>query len=147
MLRMDFESASDLLALLLNTSERLARPLVPRQDIASVGPLPGETAPETRQSQGKGNMTGVEVVERFFGRIANRAQQVMCGLQGHDALLHFGEGHISLLCTSCGHETPGWNVEGSPLARRSTITMTARPATRVTSRVVRMPAAPERRVA
>jgi hypothetical protein len=90
-------------------------------------------------------MTAVEVVAGVFGRIANRAQQVMCGLQGHYALLHFGEGHISLLCTSCGHQTPGWDVQGSPLARRSATISTARPA--ATARVVRMPAPRERQAA
>jgi hypothetical protein len=37
-------------------------------------------------------------------------RQFICGLHGHDALLHFGQGRISLQCTSCGYETPGWDV-------------------------------------
>ena len=41
-------------------------------------------------------------------------QQFICGLHGHDALLHFGQGRLSLQCTSCGYETPGWDVKGDP---------------------------------
>jgi hypothetical protein len=41
-------------------------------------------------------------------------RQFLCGLHGHDALLHFEQGRISLQCTSCGYETPGWDVQGVP---------------------------------
>jgi hypothetical protein len=44
-------------------------------------------------------------------------RQFICGLHGHDALLHFGQGRISLQCTSCGYETPGWDVHGAPERR------------------------------
>lgn len=39
-----------------------------------------------------------------------RLRQFFCGLGGHDALRHFEAGRVSLLCTSCGHETPGWTT-------------------------------------
>lgn len=42
-----------------------------------------------------------------------RLGQWICGLHGHDSLLHFERGRVSLLCTSCGHETPGWDVKGT----------------------------------
>lgn len=32
-----------------------------------------------------------------------------CGLRGHDALLHFEDKRISLKCTSCTWESPGWD--------------------------------------
>jgi hypothetical protein len=35
-------------------------------------------------------------------------RQTLCGLRGHDALLHFEDDRMSLQCVSCGHETPGW---------------------------------------
>jgi hypothetical protein len=89
-------------------------------------------------------MTGAE---GFWTRLTTRAQQGLCGLHGHDALLHFGDGRISLLCTSCGHETPGWEVEGSPLARRATAIIATRQVQASTHRVVRLPAAHERQVA
>jgi hypothetical protein len=71
-------------------------------------------------------------------RVALQLRQFLCGLHGHDSLLHFERGRISLLCTSCGHESPGWEVKAAP----------SRPETAdVKSRVVRMPLIRERRVA
>jgi hypothetical protein len=39
-----------------------------------------------------------------------KMRQFFCGLTGHDSLLHFHAGRISLVCYSCGHESPGWDV-------------------------------------
>jgi hypothetical protein len=61
-----------------------------------------------------------------------------CLKSGFDSLLHFGEGRVSLLCSSCGHETPGWDVKGTQ-ARHQAATPDRR--------VVRMPLVSERRVA
>ena len=75
--------------------------------------------------------------EGAFGRV----RQFACGLHGHDVLLHFEHERISLQCTSCGYETPGWDVkavERTPLRAESR----REPAT-----VVRMPLVHERRVA
>lgn len=49
-----------------------------------------------------------------MSRTAGHMRQFLCGLHGHDALLHFEQGRISLQCTSCGYETPGWDVKGVP---------------------------------
>jgi hypothetical protein len=49
----------------------------------------------------------------FFTRTADQVRQFICGLHGHDALLHFERGKISLQCASCGHESPGWDVRAS----------------------------------
>jgi hypothetical protein len=43
-------------------------------------------------------------------RAVKQVRQFMCGLQGHDSLLHFESGRLSLQCASCGHETPGWDL-------------------------------------
>jgi hypothetical protein len=43
----------------------------------------------------------------------DKARQLMCGLHGHDALLHFEQGRLSLQCTSCGYETPGWDLKAA----------------------------------
>jgi hypothetical protein len=59
-----------------------------------------------------------------------RISQFICGLQGHDRLPHFERGRLSLKCTSCGHETPGWDLkkgstqapEAPPAARRRLLT-------------------------
>jgi len=43
-----------------------------------------------------------------------RVRQVFCGLHGHDTLLHFEQDRMSLRCVSCGHETPGWELNETP---------------------------------
>lgn len=73
-----------------------------------------------------------------FARLARRAQQLLCGLHGHDALLHFEEGRMSLQCSSCGYESPGWEI--SPVHAERTVVES-------TPQVVRMPLVHERRVA
>lgn len=64
-----------------------------------------------------------------------RVRQFMCGLHGHDALLHFETGRLSMRCTSCGHETPGWDIR--PSASRAVAERKA----------LRLPLVGERRVA
>ena len=86
----------------------------------------------TDSAQGHTEAPGVIV------RVGEQVRQFICGLHGHDTLLHFGEGRVSLLCSSCGYETPGWDVKGSPAHRQAS---TPQP------RVVRMPLVGERRVA
>jgi hypothetical protein len=53
----------------------------------------------------------------FVDRASQRARQILCGLSGHDSLLHFQRGRISLVCVLCGHETPGWDLGGTAPAR------------------------------
>jgi hypothetical protein len=48
------------------------------------------------------------VVARVAGRIA----QLVCGLHGHDSVLHFEGARVMMRCTSCGHDTPGWEISG-----------------------------------
>lgn len=74
--------------------------------------------------------------EGLLNRAALQLRQFVCGLHGHDSLKHFEQGRISLLCASCGHETPGWDIKEAP---RSTVDSSPR--------VVRMPLVHERRVA
>ena len=40
--------------------------------------------------------------------------QLMCGLQGHDEIVHFAGGRMFLRCVNCGHETPGWDTQATP---------------------------------
>lgn len=90
----------------------------------------------------------MSVIADFLGQLATRANQLVCGLGGHDSLLHFESGRMSLLCTSCSHQTPGWNVAGSPLARRAEPIRAARPQGAVRRpRLIEMPVAREQRVA
>jgi hypothetical protein len=37
-----------------------------------------------------------------------RLRHVMCGLRGHESVMHFEPHRLSLRCLRCGHETPGW---------------------------------------
>jgi hypothetical protein len=63
-------------------------------------------------------MTKVNVVSTgMMARVGEQVRQFICGLHGHDSLLHFGQGRVSLLCSSCGYESPGWDVKGTPASR------------------------------
>jgi hypothetical protein len=47
-------------------------------------------------------------------RILQRLQQLCCALHGHDAYLQLEQGRMCLRCLSCGHETPGWDLQPIP---------------------------------
>ena len=47
-------------------------------------------------------------------RVLTWFRQMYCGLHGHDTLLHFDKDRMSLRCMSCGHETPGWELNEVP---------------------------------
>ena len=51
------------------------------------------------------------------GRIVSRLGQAFCGLRGHDAFLHFERNRVRMRCTSCGYDTPGWEISGAPRKR------------------------------
>jgi len=59
-------------------------------------------------------MTPMQPASGILARAAEGVQKFICGLHGHDALLHFEQGRMSLQCTSCGYETPGWDVRAEP---------------------------------
>jgi hypothetical protein len=40
-------------------------------------------------------------------------RRTYCGLSGHDALVQFQRDRIFLRCASCGHESPGWELNGT----------------------------------
>jgi NAD-dependent SIR2 family protein deacetylase len=50
--------------------------------------------------------------ETMVNRAVSRVSQFLCGLRGHDAVLHFEGKRVNMRCTSCGHDTPGWEVTG-----------------------------------
>jgi hypothetical protein len=41
-------------------------------------------------------------------------RQMFCGLHGHDTLLQFAQDRMFLRCVSCGHESPGWELNEAP---------------------------------
>ena len=45
-------------------------------------------------------------------RAISRFTQLLCGLRGHDSVLHFEGKRVMMRCTSCGHDSPGWEVSG-----------------------------------
>jgi hypothetical protein len=47
-----------------------------------------------------------------------KVQVAACGLHGHDPVLQYERTRMFLRCTSCGHESPGWDVPPSALCVR-----------------------------
>lgn len=51
--------------------------------------------------------------EGLFARLVAWLGQFFCGLiHGHNAVLHFEGERMLLRCTSCGHDSPGWEIKG-----------------------------------
>lgn len=48
----------------------------------------------------------------FLARAAVRVSQWFCALRGHDSVLHFEGTRVMMRCTSCGHDSPGWETSG-----------------------------------
>jgi hypothetical protein len=45
-------------------------------------------------------------------RAIARIGQWLCGMSGHDSVLHFEGNRVMMRCTSCGHDSPGWEITG-----------------------------------
>ena len=45
-----------------------------------------------------------------MNRLAVRVGQVFCAMRGHDSVLHFEGNRVMMRCTSCGHDSPGWEI-------------------------------------
>lgn len=50
----------------------------------------------------------------FVTNVVARMREAYCGLHGHDSLLQFAQERMFLKCTSCGHESPGWELTETP---------------------------------
>jgi hypothetical protein len=48
------------------------------------------------------------------GHMLDWIRQTVCGMHGHDSLLQFEQERMFLRCVSCGHETPGWELNEAP---------------------------------
>jgi hypothetical protein len=48
----------------------------------------------------------------LMGKLAARVGQVVCGFHGHDSVLHFEGNRVMMRCTSCGYDSPGWEITG-----------------------------------
>ena len=42
--------------------------------------------------------------------IFRKVRQALCGVAGHENLMHFTADRVCLQCMSCGYETPGWSM-------------------------------------
>jgi hypothetical protein len=80
-------------------------------------------------------------IRGLLARVGGQVRQLICGLHGHDSLLHFQQGRLSLLCSSCGYETPGWNVHGEAVVQEQTVAVEPK------RRALRMPVLSIRRIA
>jgi len=79
--------------------------------------------------------------EGFGERVLDRVREAFCGMHGHDNLLQFEQDRMFLRCASCGHESPGWDLdEPKPI-------VAAQADNRRHTRVRREPIADERRIA
>jgi len=47
----------------------------------------------------------------LFARAVGFVSQRFCAVRGHDSVLHFEENRVRLRCTSCGYDSPGWDVK------------------------------------
>ena len=66
-------------------------------------------------------VTATSVSDRdagFLNRVVGRIGQVLCGFRGHDSVLHFEGNRVMMRCTSCGHESPGWEITGRAPRKR-----------------------------
>ena len=52
--------------------------------------------------------------EGFGERVFDLVREAFCGLHGHDSLLQFKQDRMFLKCVSCGHESPGWELNETP---------------------------------
>jgi len=48
----------------------------------------------------------------LVNRVAMRVGQFLCAMRGHDSVLHFEGNRVMMRCTSCGHDSPGWEITG-----------------------------------
>lgn len=51
-------------------------------------------------------------------RVMSWLGQRLCGARGHEEMLHFEGNRVMMRCTSCGHDTPGWEISGRGPRRR-----------------------------
>lgn len=52
--------------------------------------------------------------------LSRRLHSLICGMSGHDLLLHVEPGRLALRCISCPYETPGWALKRPLESERET---------------------------
>jgi hypothetical protein len=58
--------------------------------------------------------TGEGPFRSLLGTTLARVQQIVCGWRGHESVLQFDQSRVFLECMSCGHQSPGWQLERVP---------------------------------
>jgi hypothetical protein len=46
----------------------------------------------------------------FVALTFRRIGQFICGLSGHDRVRKYEQNRVALVCASCGHVSPGWEL-------------------------------------
>jgi hypothetical protein len=54
---------------------------------------------------------GEDRLAQLLRRVSKRAGQMRCGITGHNVLLRYQPTRLSLQCSTCGYESPGWEIE------------------------------------
>jgi hypothetical protein len=71
-------------------------------------------APHTSGSHATASDTPVntrrEVRPGFIGLTVRRIGQFICGISGHDRVRKYEQNRVALVCASCGHVSPGWEL-------------------------------------
>ena len=47
---------------------------------------------------------------QWFCKAMRRVGQTCCGIRGHNVLLRYEPSRLLLQCTTCGYESPGWEL-------------------------------------
>lgn len=59
-----------------------------------------------------GRTDHADIAASFLSRAAGRVSQLLCAMRGHDSILHFEGNRVMMRCTSCGYDSPGWEISG-----------------------------------
>ena len=49
-------------------------------------------------------------IQTLTHRVDGWAHRTICGIRGHDSLLHFERNRVCLECATCGHQSPAWII-------------------------------------
>lgn len=48
--------------------------------------------------------------DTFVTRVIVRVGRILCGMKGHENVMHFEGKRVMMRCAACGHDTPGWDI-------------------------------------
>jgi hypothetical protein len=57
-------------------------------------------------------MSAAQIARLAFLALS-RVRQFLCAIRGHDLRLHFERRRLSLQCSMCGWDSPGWTIDRS----------------------------------